>query len=82
MVNQWVKDLRPIPTDQMAAIERGTVGKVNVERFGISTRWVRIPDPDWPHPEGRPLVDVARPQEGTPSALDTPAAAPATEVGA
>lgn len=23
----------------------------------------RIPDPTWPHPEGRPAIDVAAPQE-------------------
>lgn len=75
MVNQWVKALRPIPTDQMAAIERGTGGRVNVERFDKLTRWVRIPDPDWPNPRGRPLLDVARPQEAAPATADAPTGA-------
>ena len=59
LVNQWIKGARPVPSDKMAAIERATGGAVRVEDFGVQTAWVRVPDKDWPHPKGRPLIDVA-----------------------
>lgn len=24
--------------------------------------WARVPDPGWPHPDGRPCIDVAMPE--------------------
>jgi len=49
------------PLDRCPAIERATEGRVTVEelRPDLAGRWHRIPDPAWPHPQGRPLLDVA-----------------------
>lgn len=56
-VNQWVSGIRPVPEDRCPAIERATSGAVTCEELLPAVAWVRIPDPDWPHPNGRPLVD-------------------------
>lgn len=39
------------------AIERAT--GVSVEELRPDVCWHRVPDPDWPNPAGRPLIDVA-----------------------
>lgn len=52
-----------IPPDRCPAIERATSGRVTVEQLRPDVRWQRVPDPDWPHPEGRPCIDVAAPAE-------------------
>lgn len=52
------------PSGEMsAAIEQASVGAVTVEELRPDIRWHRIPDPNWPHPAGRPLVDVTTHQE-------------------
>jgi DNA-binding transcriptional regulator YdaS (Cro superfamily) len=65
-VIEWRK--RGIPADRCPAIERATSGAVTVEVLRPDAAWSRIPDPAWPHPAGRPVIDVARPvavaQEG------------------
>jgi DNA-binding transcriptional regulator YdaS (Cro superfamily) len=53
---------RGIPPERCVAIERATAGRWTVERIRPDTAWHRIPDPAWPHPAGRPAIDVARPQ--------------------
>lgn len=58
-VNQWISGLRPIPEDRCPAIESATTGAVTCEELRPDVRWVRIKDKDWPHPQGRPLVDHA-----------------------
>lgn len=50
---------RRLPADRCPAIERATNGAVAVERLRPDVRWVRVPDPAWPHPDGRPCIDVA-----------------------
>ena len=57
-VIEWRK--RGIPADRCPAIERATSGAVTVEVLRPDTAWSRIPDPSWPHPAGRPVIDVAR----------------------
>ena len=57
MVYQWVTGRRPIPKDKGPAIEFAANGKVPVERMFPNEKWSRIPDPNWPHPEGRPTLD-------------------------
>lgn len=39
------------------------VGKspLSEQYWDLAGRWYRVPDPDWPHPKGRPLLDVAAP---------------------
>lgn len=34
---------------------------VPCEEIRPDVRWVRVPDPDWPNPAGRPCIDVASP---------------------
>jgi len=57
-VIEWRK--RGIPADRCPAIERATSGAVTVEVLRPDVAWSRIPDPSWPHPAGRPVIDVAR----------------------
>ena len=57
-VIEWRK--RGIPADRCPAIERATSGAVTVETLRPDAAWSRIPDPAWPHPAGRPVIDVAR----------------------
>jgi hypothetical protein len=47
------------PAVRCPAIERATAGQVTCEALRPDVRWARIPDDDWPHPEGRPTIDVA-----------------------
>jgi DNA-binding transcriptional regulator YdaS (Cro superfamily) len=58
-VIEWRK--RGIPQERCPAIERATKGTATVEALRPDVAWSRIPDPDWPHPAGRPVIDVARP---------------------
>lgn len=58
-----VSGTRPTPTDRCPAIERATEGRVTCEELRPDIRWHRIPDPAWPHAEGRPAIDVAAPKE-------------------
>lgn len=60
-VHQWAAGHRPIPPDRCPAIERATDGKATVEQLRPDVRWVRVPDAAWPHPDGRPCIDVAAP---------------------
>lgn len=64
-VNQWLKVVRPIPRESAADIERITDGKVSCEDLLPAVAWVRVPDAEWPHPGGRPCVDVARRDEAS-----------------
>ena len=57
-VIEWRK--RGIPADRCPAIERATSGAVTAEVLRPDVAWSRIPDPSWPHPAGRPVIDVAR----------------------
>lgn len=59
----WTSLKKPITPDLAPAIERGTGGKVVVERLCPGKSWVRIKDKDWPNPAGRPLLDPAAPQK-------------------
>lgn len=51
---------RGIPPERCPIIERATRGAVQVEALRPDVAWSRIPDADWPHPDGRPVIDVAR----------------------
>ncbi len=54
-VSHWLAN--GLPHDYAPAIEKAT--GVSVERLCPATTWRRMPDPEWPHPDGRPLVDFA-----------------------
>jgi DNA-binding transcriptional regulator YdaS (Cro superfamily) len=47
-----------VPKERCPAIERETGAKWTVEKLRPDVRWVRVPDPQWPHPKGRPCIDV------------------------
>jgi DNA-binding transcriptional regulator YdaS (Cro superfamily) len=55
----WTSGKRPIPAEIAPSLERGSKGKVPVERLCPNSKWVRVRDKDWPHPLGRPLLDIA-----------------------
>lgn len=51
---------RPVPADRCPALERATAGRVTCEELRPDVAWQRVADSDWPHPGGRPCIDVAR----------------------
>lgn len=57
LISQWKGGIRQVPEDRCPSIERATEGVVICEEMRPDVSWVRIKDKDWPHPEGRPLVD-------------------------
>jgi len=56
-VFQWIKKTRPIPNDKCPAIEKACNAVVACEDLLPDLNWIRIPDPSWPHPGGRPVLD-------------------------
>lgn len=50
-----------VPPDRCPPIERATAGRVTCEVLRPDVTWQRVPDPTWPHPAGRPCIDVAAP---------------------
>lgn len=60
MVSQWRNGERPVSLSFSCAIERETAGEVGANEVRPDVTWTRIPDQTWPHPEGRPLVDITR----------------------
>lgn len=61
MVSQWSVGHRPVAAEKCVLIERATQGAHTVEALRPDVAWSRIADPSWPHPAGRPVIDVARP---------------------
>lgn len=57
-VSEWLRGARPVPQERRAEIEYALKGRVACEDFGDDMRWKRVPDKSWPHPLGRPLLDV------------------------
>lgn len=62
---QWKEADGGVPGRHCQAIERATKGAVTVEELRPTDKWVRVPDPTWPHPAGRPLLDFAKPELAT-----------------
>ena len=58
-VSRWAAGLRAVPNERCAAIEQLTAGVVTCEEMRPDIAWVRVPDPAWPHPGGRPAIDVS-----------------------
>jgi DNA-binding transcriptional regulator YdaS (Cro superfamily) len=52
---------RRVPPDKCPALEYATEGTVTANELAPDVTWARIPDPTWPHPDGRPCIDVAGP---------------------
>jgi len=62
-VYQCLAGHRKAPPDRCPAFERALYPKVTVDVLRPDIRWVRVPDADWPHPDGRPCIDVAAPTQ-------------------
>lgn len=77
LVWQWARGVRDVPPSRCAAIERATEGRVSCEELRPDVRWQRVPDAAWPHPAGRPCIDVAA---SLPAAEGSAAAHQAPEV--
>lgn len=58
---QCLTGRRSPPPGRCPDIERATGGQVTAEQLRPDVRWQRVPDTTWPHPAGRPCLDVARP---------------------
>ena len=58
-VSQLLSGYRETPPDRCPDIERIVGGLVTAEKLRPDVRWVRVLDPSWPHPKGRPVIDVA-----------------------
>ena len=41
-----------------ASLERETAAKVPCEDTRPDLSWLRVPDPEWPHSAGRPVLEV------------------------
>lgn len=61
LISQWANGTRPVPDARCPDIERATDGRVTVDDLRPDVKWARVPDADWPHPQGRPCIDVAAP---------------------
>lgn len=59
---QFLARHRVAPSERCPGIERELYPKVTVDQLRPDVRWVRVPDPTWPHPDGRPCIDVAAPK--------------------
>lgn len=62
-MSRWISGDRPIPEGKCVLIELHTGGESPCEENRPDVVWSRIPDPNWPHADGRPVIDVARPVE-------------------
>lgn len=58
-LSQMVTGARKVPPERCPSIERATNGEVRCEDLRSDVTWLRVPDPGWPHPAGRPCIDVA-----------------------
>lgn len=56
-VTNWKK--RGVPPERRPDLELHYYPRFEVEQIKDGARWVRVPDPSWPHPGGRPCLDVA-----------------------
>jgi DNA-binding transcriptional regulator YdaS (Cro superfamily) len=59
LVVQWGNG-KAVAPGRCPSIELESGGEVACEQLRPDVRWQRVPDPDWPHPAGRPCIDVAR----------------------
>lgn len=52
-VSKWKR----IPEKHCPTIEMFFDGKFTCEQLRPDVVWIRVVDPQWPHPDGRPLLD-------------------------
>lgn len=50
---------RRIPADRCVELERRFHPRVSVDDLRPDIPWERVADPGWPHPGGRPCLDIA-----------------------
>lgn len=62
---QCFTERRSMPAERCPDIERASDGRVSCEDLRPDIRWHRVPDATWPHPGGRPLIDVSAPTPET-----------------
>ncbi len=60
VVSNW--KARGVPSERCPDIERATQGQVIADELRPDVQWARVPDATWPHPQGRPCIDVAAEQ--------------------
>lgn len=60
-VSEWCSGIKRVPVERCAVVESFSGGAVTCETLRPDVAWARIPDASWPHPAGRPVIDVARP---------------------
>lgn len=67
-VRQWAHKYagRKASPKYAAAIERELYPHVTCEEVRDDLPWSRIPDPEWPNPKGRPVVDPCAPVKKRP----------------
>jgi hypothetical protein len=58
-VRDWITRRRQMPCRHCPSIEVATGGLLVVEHLRPDAPWLRMPDPNWPHPAGRPVLDIA-----------------------
>jgi len=58
-VYSWVR----VPVARCPRLELASGGKVTVEQMRPDVQWRRMKDREWPHPQGRPLVDYGEATE-------------------
>lgn len=58
---------RQTPAERCPDIERATKGSVTCEQLRPDVSWQRVRDKAWPHPKGRPCIDVAAPTAEQPA---------------
>lgn len=59
-MSRWISGERPIPEPKCALIELYTRGESTCEENRPDIVWARIADANWPHPDGRPAIDLAK----------------------
>jgi len=55
---------KAIPVHHCPTIERATACVRTCEDMQPGAPWLRVPDKRWPHPKGRPVLDVAATAKG------------------
>lgn len=58
-VSAWANGVRQFPAQHCVTLERESKGELPVEMLRPGERWMRVKDKTWPHPQGRPLLDLA-----------------------
>ena len=59
LIFQWARSVRPVPYMRCLQLEHATGGHVTCEEMRPDIAWCRVRDRKWPHPQGRPFVEVS-----------------------